>query len=137
MTTPPGWYDDRATPGVLRWFDGHGWTAHTASLPPAPGTAPMASWPPAPVHDGGGAAPDATLHWLLPVGRSWESIAAGYAGIAALFLWALGPVAILLGVLGLRRARTGGHGSGRAWFAVVAGALGCVFGVLYLVNAVV
>ena len=131
--TAPGWYDDRATPGVLRWFDGAGWTQHTATLPPAPGAVQPAAWPPAPVRDG--ADTDETLHWLLPVGRSWQSILAGYLGLVALFVWPLAPVAIVLGVLGLRRARTGGKGSGRAWFALVAGVLGCVFGILYLVSA--
>ncbi|WP_456845857.1 DUF2510 domain-containing protein [Cellulomonas sp. P5_C6] len=135
MTTPPGWYDDRATPGVLRWFDGAGWTPHTVPLPPAPGTVLTAAWPPAPAGDAGDNGPNHTLHWLIPVGRSWESILAGYLGLAALAIWVLGPVAIGLGVLALRRARTGGHGSGRAWFAIVGGVLGSLFGILYLVNA--
>ena len=129
MSTPAGWYDDRATPGVLRWFDGAGWTSHTAPLAPAP---PTTSWPPAPVGDVRGS--DEALHWILPVGRSWQSVVAGYLGLVALFVWVLGPVAILLGILGLRQARTGGRGSGRAWFAIVAGVVGCVFGVLYLAS---
>jgi hypothetical protein len=135
MTTAPGWYDDRATPGVVRWYDGTGWTAHVVPLPPAPGTRVAAPWPPAPVGDpAGGAAPDQTLHWLLPVGRSWQSILAGYLGLAALLIWPVAPAAIVVGVLGLRRARTGGHGSGRAVFGIVGGVLGCVFGILYVVS---
>lgn len=135
MTTAPGWYDDRATPGVLRWYDGTSWTPHVAPLPPAPGARVAAPWPPAPVGDPAGiTAPDQTLHWLLPVGRSWQSILAGYLGLLALLIWPLAPVAVVVGVLGLRRARTGGHGSGRAVFGIVGGVLGCVFCVLYLVN---
>ncbi|MBO3085266.1 DUF2510 domain-containing protein [Cellulomonas fengjieae] len=134
MSTPPGWYDDGATRGVLRWFDGAGWTEHTAMLPPMPGTVAAAPWPPAAIV---GAAPDETLHWLLPVGRSWQSVLAGYVGLVALVLWVLGPVAILFGVLGLRQARTGGRGSGRAWFAIVAGVLASVLGVVSLLGFLV
>ncbi|WP_223884857.1 DUF2510 domain-containing protein [Nocardia colli] len=25
----PGWYPDNANPALLRWFDGHQWTAQT------------------------------------------------------------------------------------------------------------
>lgn len=28
-TIAPGWYPDNADPALLRWFDGHQWTAQT------------------------------------------------------------------------------------------------------------
>ncbi len=38
--TPAGWYDDPATPGTLRWWDGAQWTAHVQSKPTAPASPP-------------------------------------------------------------------------------------------------
>lgn len=90
--------------------------------------------------------PSNGLHWVLPVGRSWQSITAGYLGLFALLAWsggAVGPVgaalgvatggaALWLGIVAVRRAASGGHGRGRAWFGIVAGAA-CV--VLTVVTA--
>jgi hypothetical protein len=58
---------------------------------------------------------------MLPVGRSWQSIVAGYAGLLGLGIWVLGPFAIWFGLWALRRASTGGHGRGRAVFGIIAG----------------
>ncbi|WP_217616612.1 DUF2510 domain-containing protein [Cellulomonas sp. GbtcB1] len=82
--------------------------------------APAGPWYPEPARVGAG--PRDAVHWLLPTGRSWQSIVAGYVGLFALLIWPLGPFAVWFGLWGLRRARTGGHGRGRAVFAVVVGA---------------
>lgn len=77
--------------------------------------------------------PTDAVHWMLPVGRSWQSITAGYVGLLALGIWVLGPVAIWLGIWAMQKARTGGHGRGRAIFAIVTGTLGTLFMALFLV----
>jgi hypothetical protein len=145
MTIAPGWYDDGITAGSVRWFDGRGWTAHTAPVPGQVGSSPTYAGQPlgydytggfgyqaAPASDELG--PGEVLHWIVPVGRSWQSVVAGYVGLVALFVWILGPVAVALGVLGLRRARAGGHGSGRSVFALVAGGLASVLALMTLVR---
>ena len=199
---PAGWYPDGVTSGVLRWFDGAGWTEHTAPDPAAqvtvppparvpavepvpdapvhrppgahaaavagspaharrPGTgeaaagpsgpvapanpyapqapgaaaalagrpygpgyahaAPAGPWYPEPERARLGAGPRDPVHWLLPTGRSWQSIVAGYVGLLALLIWPLGPFAIWFGLWAVRRGAVGGHGRGRAVFAVVVG----------------
>ncbi len=114
--TAPGWYPDVHDPRILRWFDGYRWTQAVQPVS----------------HDG----PETALHWMIPIGRSWQSVAAGYAGLAALLAWmfgwmgpggalvggAVGTVALALGVQAVRRAAAGGNGRGRAVFAIVAGA---------------
>jgi hypothetical protein len=76
-----------------------------------------------------GATPSDPVHWLLPTGRTWQSIVAGYVALVAAFVWFLGPVALVLGVAALRASAAGhGHGRGRAWFAVVVGSLATVAG---------
>ena len=76
------------------------------------------------VEPGFGAEPSSVGHWVLPTGRSWQAISAGYVALLAVVLWPLGPVALFLGIWALVRAsRHGGHGRGRAVFAVVVGAI--------------
>ena len=111
-TSPPGWYaDPQDAARQLRWFDGHQWTGHVA---PRPGAAPPA-----------GQHPDSVAHWLLPLGRSWQSIAAGYVGLVSIFLLVTGPIAIGLGIWGLQAAKKEGtHGRGRSIFGIIGGTFG-------------
>ena len=111
-TTPPGWYADPQDGRLLRWYDGFQWTAHVS---PRPGAVPEA-----------GAHPDSVTHWLLPTGRSWQSILAGYLGLFSILLFPA-PLAVAFGVWGLVAAkRDGTHGRGRSVFGIVAGTVGTV-----------
>lgn len=161
-TAAPGWYPCPATPDTLRYYDGSTWTTHTAlapsstpvpvAAPPLPVAAPSPVGPYAGAYgapygaatsyaaqgyqplapESGSSGPGSAMHWIVPVGRSGVSIAAGYVGLLALVIWPLAPVAIGLGIWGLRKARSGGHGSGRCIFAIIAGVIGCLLGVLFL-----
>ena len=97
---------------------------------------PAQQWPAPqwPAQQGSMAAsgPTDAVHWMLPVGRSWQSITAGYVGLVSLVIWVLGPVAIWLGIWAMQKARTGGHGRGRAIFAIVTGTLGTLFMALFV-----
>lgn len=155
--TPAGWYADPFQPSRLRYFDGSAWTDHTTAValpPPGPvAAAPVASATPptayaaysspaysAPTHASTAyprqtvPASDGGLHWLVPVGRTGLSIAAGYAGIVGLLCFYTAPVALVLGLLALRELRDPAlRGRGRAWFATVVGALGSVLLLVFVV----
>jgi hypothetical protein len=97
------------------------WTHHVAGQPAAFGS----GYPPAQPQLG--AEPTDPLHWIVPLGRTWQSIAAGYVALFATVVWFLGPVALGLGVWALRASRrSGGRGRGRAVFAIIVGALSSV-----------
>lgn len=99
----------------------------------APGRQPVVrSW--VPERERIGAHPSSVVHWLLPTGRSWQSILAGYLGLVGLLVWPLAPFAVGFGVWALRRGMVGGHGRGRAVFAIVAGFAGTALGAWALIS---
>jgi hypothetical protein len=126
-SAPAGWYGDPYSPGTVRYFDGTAWTQHVAP-------APAAAMPPGARL---GAEPTDPVHWLVPTGRSAQSIAAGYVALFATVIWPLGPVALWLGLSALKASRrTGTHGRGRAVFGIVVGALATLAMLAVIVAAV-
>jgi Protein of unknown function (DUF2510) len=93
-----GWYPDTENPGGLRYWDGHAWTEHRQQA-----------------HDGGAPPPPAPGQ-VLYVEKAGNGLAVGalVCGIVGLTLglipilfiiaWALGLVAIVLGIIARRRA---------------------------------
>ncbi len=73
---------------------------------------------------------DASLRWILPVGRSGWAIAAGYLGLVAVLFFPA-PFALFVGVIAIFdvRAHPDRHGMGRAIFGT---AMGAVFTALLL-----
>lgn len=127
-TVPAGWYGDPQAPQQLRYWDGASWTAHVAARPATTYAAPARA-------HGVGESPDDALHWIMPTGRSWETIASGYLGLLSLVIFVLGPFAVVLGIQGIRRAgREGSHGRGRAIFGIATGTIGTLLGLVVLVD---
>jgi hypothetical protein len=134
QSAPAGWYQDPAGPASLRYFDGSQWTKQTSpvqSAPPAPWNQPIYQVPVTPV----GSDPRDAMHWMLPIGRTGQSIAAGYLGLFGLLIWPLAPFAIGFGIWALAASkRTGLHGRGRAIFGIITGVVGALIGAVVLVS---
>lgn len=125
--TPAGWYQDPQNPALQRYWDGAAWTQHTAAAPTVLANPTEAT------------GPRSALHYIVPVGRSWQSVTAPYLGLFSLVpipvLSALvGGAAITLGVIALRKAKSGGHGTGRAIVAIVLGAIGAAISIAFTVG---
>jgi len=69
---PAGWYVDPSNPGLVRWWDGSQWTAHTSPAPHQ--QASPAATPPAPLipMPGGQRAPRSRVSVL---GATWLTLA--------------------------------------------------------------
>lgn len=107
-------------------------------LPPSGPSVPpayAAPYPPPPVYvPPPNLADNAGVRMLLPVGRSWVAIVAGYLGLLSILLFPA-PFAIGFGIWAIFhvRAKPGRHGLGRAIFGIVAGVAAIVlYGLLFL-----
>ena len=112
-TAAPGWFQDPWGMAPLRYWDGAQWTGHVHGNLISPV-----------------AAPDPSLKYLLPIGRSGWAIAAGYLGLVSVLL-IFAPFALGTGIYALRdiREHPGRLGVGRAWFGIV---MGTIFTALFL-----
>jgi len=79
---------------------------------------------------------DASMRFILPVGRSGLAIAAGYLGLFSLIVFPA-PLALLFGILAVRDLKMNPKklGMGRAVFGIIAGAIGSVLLLIFLVAA--
>ncbi len=130
MTSPAGWYDDPQDPQSIRYWDGAQWTTAVSPKTAFPSTAPRSD-----------AGPSNPMHYIVPIGRSWQSVVAPYLGLLSLLSvpiigHVLGIGGIVLGVIALRRARTGGHGTGRAITAIVLGSIGTLTSTVLLLGLI-
>jgi hypothetical protein len=71
---------------------------------------------------------NAGIRMLLPVGRSFWAIAAGYAGLFAVLFFPA-PIALILGIIAVGdiKRHPDRHGMGRAVFGIVMGVV-CTIG---------
>jgi hypothetical protein len=127
--------------------EGGGWVAASAARPnyfrsvaSTPSSAPPP--PPPPLIQQRQSLPpqpagqvDPALGVLVPLGVDPMALIAGYVGLFSIVL-VPAPVALLLGLMALGRLKADpkARGAGRAWFAVIAGAIGSI-GLLFLIVA--
>ncbi len=73
---------------------------------------------------------DKSLGYIVPVGTSGLSIAAGYVGLFSILLFPA-PIALIMGILALKDLKKNPrpHGKGRAIFAIV---MGVVFSIILI-----
>jgi predicted acyltransferase len=88
----------------------------------------------APVAEKAITAEDIAIGLVIPHKVSGLAVAAGYVGLVSLFCLVPSPIAILLGILAIRdlRKHPGKQGYGRAIFAIVAGSLALLAGLVFI-----
>jgi hypothetical protein len=126
--TPPNWPEKQ---------QGGNPFSDQAPSPFVPGTQPLPPGgyygpPPTRIEDEPG------MRWILPVGQSGWSIAAGYLGLFAT-LCIPAPLALLCGIVAIWHLRKNPRlsGWGRAIFGTVMGAIGTIFLLFGLVAAAI
>ena len=76
---------------------------------------------------------------LLPVGRSAWAIGAGYFGLLSVVPIFSIPALVcgIVAIMDIKKSKLGPkpkHGMGRAWFGIVMGILGLVFGIIIAIS---
>ena len=102
---PADWYEETGNPGVLRWWDGAAWTDHRQAIAPSPYAAATSA----------GAVPAPGQHHTAsrsrsPLDANRAATASLFVGIGSLVFQLFGLpaiAAIVLGVVGIRRSRSG------------------------------
>jgi len=81
-------------------------------------------------------ADDAAMRMLIPVGRSFWAIAAGYLGLVSV-LMCPAPLALVTGIIAIIdiKKHPDRHGMGRAIFGIVMGAIFTLIGLVVIVAA--
>jgi hypothetical protein len=98
-------------------------------------TVPMPGFVPPDHHEDIGQ--NAGIRMLLPVGRSFWAIAAGYMGLFSLLIFPA-PFAIILGIVAIIDIRNHPekHGMGRAIFGIVMGLLGTSLLLFFIIGLI-
>lgn len=80
----------------------------------------------------------AGMRMLLPIGRSWWALVAGYLGLVSILLLPA-PFALFCGIMGIIDIRKNSekHGMGRCVFAVIVGGLFSALLMLFIVCAII
>ncbi len=130
--TSSGWYNDPAGRFEYRYHNGAMWTSDVASNgqryvdPVAPGGGPPIpySTPPGQVRSGNtnGIAVAALVCGIVSVALGWIPVLFAIGAVLAV-------LAIIFGIVGLRRARTSGHRKGFAVTGLVTGSIGLLVAV--------
>lgn len=82
---------------------------------------------------------DAGVRLLLPVGRSLWAIAAGYFGLLSVIPIFSIPALVcgVVAIMDIKKSQLGPkpkHGMVRAWFGIVMGVLGLIFGIFLAIS---